>query len=904
MRTKLFSLVLILSFSFTSINASIIPEERAESAAKTVFAMKNRFNKRAVSDQEIISKFIQEVDGQPVYYIYNLKPKGFVIVSAEDSYNPILAFSDESHIDFENATVNESLFLSLSRHQQRIEFQRAHDVVANAKIKEEWKSLKKIETEGMAKMDPEGMVVAPLTTTTWNQGQFYNSYCPANADTAIDGPGGGTYAGCSPIAMAQLIKFHNYPPQGNGFNTYEDPDFGPQTVDFCNSVYNWNAMPDSLSTFNDDVAEFIYHVGVSTNTSYSKVYTSTFISYMRDALVFYFGYDEAASWFYDENDQFREVAIQDLDNGRPTILTGTSVFGGAHTWIADGYGYLQNPGPFEPAEYFHFNWGWGGDNNGWFLDTGASWDPLPDQPGSYNITYYEDRYVVHNIFPSENECASLDDAYASGMTSSSAYINATYHYGEQEISFRYRKAGTSTWIETDPTTNYYQYAGNLEKETEYEFQVRRKCCGEKWSDFSVSFFFTTEGDIIIEECMTENIESLFSTSVTDNYVYVYTSQPYGSVPNQFRYKPVADTDWLYSFEADSYFRFLNNLIPGTNYEYQVTHECSNGNWSEYSTSAFFTTTGTQGGGMPCETVTNENLYTSTISDNYAYAYTSQPYGIVKNEFRYKLTSESNWTETGLANTYYRFLSGLNSGSEYEFQVRHECNSGNWSTWSDSEIFMTTGTPGTGMEDCDAVDVSSIYANGTTASFTYMYTLQPYGVVNNQFRYRPVGNPSWTFTDQTRNYYRAASGLVNSTQYEFQVRHECSDGNWSEYSESAYFTTLMSGPSPIISNGENTVSKFNDEVLTYEELEKRTKKKLEFKAYPNPVLDLITIEKSEIFNEDDSISIIDFMGQLVKVVPVKIGSNKTEIILQSLESGIYLIETVSNGEKSTQKIVKI
>jgi len=63
---------------------------------------------------------------------------------------------------------------------------------------------------------------------------------------------GRTWGGCVPIAMAQLIKFHNYPVSGNGSNSYADPTYGTLSADFCNTTYDWASMPDELTTYNDD----------------------------------------------------------------------------------------------------------------------------------------------------------------------------------------------------------------------------------------------------------------------------------------------------------------------------------------------------------------------------------------------------------------------------------------------------------------------------------------------------------------------------------------------------------------------------------------------------------------------------------------------------------------------------
>ncbi len=211
-----------------------------------------------------------------------------MIISAEDNYNPILAFSDESVIDFDAAEKNIGLWGTLSVHEQRIEYSRANKLSATTSIQTAWQNLSHTENEASPR---NAVVVAPLTTTKWNQGTYYNAQCPADANSATDGPDGRTYCGCTPVAMAQLIKYHNYPPNGNGFNSYVDPTYGTLSGDFCNTVYNWDNMPDELTDYNANVAELIYHMGVSVFTHYSTSYTETYTSYVRDAYVNFFGFE-------------------------------------------------------------------------------------------------------------------------------------------------------------------------------------------------------------------------------------------------------------------------------------------------------------------------------------------------------------------------------------------------------------------------------------------------------------------------------------------------------------------------------------------------------------------------------------------------------------------------------------
>ncbi len=73
--------------------------------------------------------------------------------------------------------------------------------------------------------------VEPLLTTTWDQGCYYNDMCPD--DPA--GPCGHTWVGCTATAMAQIMKYWNYPEGGVGYYSYlprDNPQYGQQSVFF------------------------------------------------------------------------------------------------------------------------------------------------------------------------------------------------------------------------------------------------------------------------------------------------------------------------------------------------------------------------------------------------------------------------------------------------------------------------------------------------------------------------------------------------------------------------------------------------------------------------------------------------------------------------------------------------
>ena len=77
------------------------------------------------------------------------------------------------------------------------------------------------------------------------------------------GPEGHCYTGCVATAMGQLMNYFRWPDTGTGSYTYECPPYGTLNADFSSSNYEWDLMETSLDHSNPEVAELIYHLGVS-----------------------------------------------------------------------------------------------------------------------------------------------------------------------------------------------------------------------------------------------------------------------------------------------------------------------------------------------------------------------------------------------------------------------------------------------------------------------------------------------------------------------------------------------------------------------------------------------------------------------------------------------------------------
>ena len=226
--------------------------------------------------------------------------------------------------------------------------------------------------------------VGPLLTTQWGQGCFYNASCPA--DTASHSTCLRTPAGAGAIAMAQIMKFYNYPAQGLGEHGYPHPKYGIQYANFGATSYQWNNMPNVVNSLNSDVATLIYHCGVAQNMNFGPTGSTSTEADLDTALIKYFRYPKAGVWIERASytaAEWRDILKAELDAGHPVLYSGFNYNGTQqHFFVCDGY---------QGDDSFHINWGYGGLSDGYF-----SLDNL--KPDTTNFSYSQK--AIFNLAPS------------------------------------------------------------------------------------------------------------------------------------------------------------------------------------------------------------------------------------------------------------------------------------------------------------------------------------------------------------------------------------------------------------------------------------------------------------------------------------------------------------------------
>jgi len=363
--------------------SQLVPLEKAQKVALNFYLERynltdNNISKSIFNNTDFeLQKTVKSLSEQNLYYVFNVRKMGYIIVSACENIYPVLGYSFDNKFTFPITcpTVKDWM----QHYDVEIEYAINNNLQPTSKVKEAWQEylLPRTNTQKDTK------AVTPLVLTTWDQGNMYNTMCPVDAA----GDGGHVWAGCVATSMAQVMKYYNYPVNGSGSNGYTSSPYGYQSADFSNTTYRWNDMTLSISQSNSAIAELIYHCGVSVNMVYGASGSSASTIDAATALISNFKYNSSASYknkyLYTTN-SWNNLIVGNLDIGRPVIYSGSTSAGAGHAWVCDGY---------QGTNSFHMNWGWSGYYNGYFL-----LDALDVNGDSFNFM----QGAVVNIYPGQS----------------------------------------------------------------------------------------------------------------------------------------------------------------------------------------------------------------------------------------------------------------------------------------------------------------------------------------------------------------------------------------------------------------------------------------------------------------------------------------------------------------------
>lgn len=318
----------------------------------------------------------------PGFYVFAPEnEQGFVIVSGDDALTPVIGYST-------SGTAGEmptALCDLLNVYDMYV------DDVRNG-----------IVEPVQCTAAPTGVEIAPLLTTTWNQSAPYNNMCPT-----INGTPAPT--GCTATAMAQVMKFHNWPEKpSKNITWYNNTTQKEEIVNTTSHRYNWTKMLDSYTggyttEESDAVALLMSDVGRAIQSNYELSGTGSTSMDAAQALVNIFRYSPdivVANRREYSDEEYIALIVDNLNARQPLVYAGYGQnFSSGHAFVCDG---------INASGYLHINWGWGGAYDGYFDITSMA-------PGGAGIGGGEDRYnvgqsIVANIRPRTNDEADANGA--------------------------------------------------------------------------------------------------------------------------------------------------------------------------------------------------------------------------------------------------------------------------------------------------------------------------------------------------------------------------------------------------------------------------------------------------------------------------------------------------------------
>jgi hypothetical protein len=397
-------LLLVISWMFLSATAGNIKPELLHSA---IAFMQSRHSACAFLSQESL---VNDND-TTIGYLLHFKPAGFLILSASEKTAPVYAYSVES--DFAPPAREGALLRTIISKdlQARAMIYGRITISDRQKIALKWRSFLQGSTKSplFEQWPPEGTTsTGGWLETNWTQSAPYNMMCPMDLNA-----GSRTVAGCPAIAMAQILNYHQeinqtrfnsgddyYHNYGSGNSYWIDDDYLSRGFPCYDTLNLWLDTLESAYQSGGDVsnslkAALCFACGVAAHQVYSASVSGTYG--LDQAIMAFqrFGFVESRLVLPDDT-TLNSLIAENVKVALPVQLgLIVSTGSGGHNVVVDGY---------NTDEFYHFNFGWGGQANGWYT--------IPPSNIPYNLTIVEGAVLdikssLYSSVPGSKDAASI-----------------------------------------------------------------------------------------------------------------------------------------------------------------------------------------------------------------------------------------------------------------------------------------------------------------------------------------------------------------------------------------------------------------------------------------------------------------------------------------------------------------
>lgn len=482
------------------------------------------------------------------YYVFNIgNNSGFIIVSADDVNVPVIGYSLEGNYDSGELSDNFNSWMEAVKSGTKTAIERG--TISTSSNNQEWNRL--LSGQPPVSLKAAASSVAPLIKTKWNQRDPYNRAIPFKVNK--NGYSETVATGCMATTMAQIMKYYNFP--GSGVQATENYStithkFSVPSIDLTKVVYNWNNMTDICYPFATDasiiaVSQLMYHCGASLRMNYDYISTA-FSSEARKSLVEYFNYHPSMTYyrraFYPDY-QWIDILKEELSNKRPVYYSGRNSNDDGHAFICDGY---------DANGLFHFNWGEGGLNDGYYnINAALNWTYSQDMTTNIRPNYPKPRGTYRYDFSAHNIMLSWGSAESPIVES---------------YTLEYKLATENTWrIIPDIKSSPYRLSG-LKGNSTYSWRIKANYPFGLSSDYVIANDFTTEKELPSPTGV--RIYNITSTSA--NLIWDWTIEAVGYMYLYFQQKDESSSSGGYTYiGTPQNIITLTSLRPNTIYEVWV-----------------------------------------------------------------------------------------------------------------------------------------------------------------------------------------------------------------------------------------------------------------------------------------------------------------------------------------------
>lgn len=322
-----------------------------------------------------------------IYVINYTDNAGFAVISANSNTEGLLAVTEQGTYESEKAKENDgfNLFMDMAKTYVATSTQSELIIYSDSTGMEELTQVKVVRDTTVVEN------VLPLISTKWGQLYHEGAFAPNYT------------AGCANTAMAQIISYFEYPTQID--ITYPGASITILTLNWTDMKQHSvkHSRQDCIASDETHVAigQLLRQLGHLSNSSYHTDGSGTATSLGDVVLTL-----EGLGYIVTDWEYYNESSI------RAFLLENKPIFMGAsnHGWVLDGYYcheiirsewwkkesdrfwmLVEEDAPYYNY-YYHMNWGYDGDCNGYFISNVFQLNQAKEYDNQGYINNYSDNY--------------------------------------------------------------------------------------------------------------------------------------------------------------------------------------------------------------------------------------------------------------------------------------------------------------------------------------------------------------------------------------------------------------------------------------------------------------------------------------------------------------------------------